>query len=515
MVWFLINLSGNLILIYRIILMKLLVIGIDGGTKKIIEGMQMPFTQSLFKDCCSKNLDENLISRGWAEVLTGEHAANNKGFYLMPFADGSYDFSASYSKSDMTLANAGKALWHLLNDSNVSVGIANVPTTGPADAVNGFIIAGGGGGVSTSGGVPDGMVYPRKHEKILKKNNYVSDIRLPGGEITASGFLKKISQAEQAQKDTFIELSKIENPQFGFHCFRITTEVQYLARYEIDRCISEITECKEKEINFEPSTEIERRLVDHYKILDESIKSIFLELNPENYLFVSDHSTAMFEHEGNLDVWLSENGYLQKLSQRKIYAQKAWRILKLRFLTALGKKRKPKASLVRRPITKFSKKKSLAFGTFYDTGNFAGIFINDKDRFGGPVKSHQSIGNIVQRICTDFNSDPTAISFGLVAEPYRTVYDGAPYQHLMPDIKIHKPDTIYFSSRLWKFVTENQNLKPLEETLEGIRYPYTGLKGSDPLFVYSKGLEAHITEGDPNDLRLAYRLISRFFGQNI
>ena len=85
----------------------------------------------------------------------------------------------------------------------------------------------------------------------------------------------------------------------------------------------------------------------------------------------------------------------------------------------------------------------------------------------------------------------------------------------MPDIKIHKPDSIYFSSRRWKFVTENPNLKPLEENLQGIRYPHAGSKGSDPLFVYSKGLEPLIIDGDPNDLRLAYRLISRFFGQAV
>ena len=99
--------------------MKLLVIGIDGGTKSIIEGMPMPFTQSLFKDAVSENLEEDLISRGWAEALTGEHASTNKGFYLMPCSDGSYDFSASYSKSDMVSASSNKTLWDYLNKIDV------------------------------------------------------------------------------------------------------------------------------------------------------------------------------------------------------------------------------------------------------------------------------------------------------------------------------------------------------------------------------------------------------------
>ncbi|WP_346992889.1 hypothetical protein [Alteromonas gracilis] len=120
--------------------MDLLVIGIDGGTKEIIDNLPMPFTQSLFKTAKSKTLTEDLISRGWAEVLTGQHAADTKAFYLMPCADKSYDFSASYSKKDMVNESPSKPLWEVLNESGASVGIVNVPTTGPVDEVNGFFI---------------------------------------------------------------------------------------------------------------------------------------------------------------------------------------------------------------------------------------------------------------------------------------------------------------------------------------------------------------------------------------
>lgn len=493
--------------------MRLLVIGIDGGTKGIIEGMPMPFTQALFKRAASKHLEEDLISRGWAEALTGEHASTNKGFYLMPCADGSYDFSGSYSKSDMVSASSNKAIWKLLNENGVSVGIVNVPTTGPADDVKGFMIAGGGGGVKATGGVPDGMVFPSIYKKTLEDNGYVFDVRLPGGEKTVSGFLKKISKAEHVQMDTFVKLAKLEKPDFGFHCFRITTEVQYLARYEIEKCIKKLAACKNKGVEFEPDNEIQRALVAHYRELDESIKSIFQELEPESYIFVGDHSTALFEHEGNLDVWLNEKRYLKTLSAAEIFVTRALRFLKRKLLVRLGKKEKPKASLIRRPITRFSERKTLAFGTFYDTGNFAGIFVNDNDRFNGPVKGAKQVKAIVDKICTEFNADPISIKYGLVAKPYREVHEGAQFQRLMPDIKIHKPDSIYFSSRKWEFITKNPNLKPLNESLEGIRYPHAGAKGSDPLFVYSKDLEHLIRDDDPSDLRLTYRIITRFFAR--
>ena len=89
--------------------MKLLVIGIDGGTRKIIDDMPMPFTQGLFARSASRDLDEDLISRGWAAILTGEHASTNKAFYLMPVAAGGLDFNASYSgECFLTKRRSGK-----------------------------------------------------------------------------------------------------------------------------------------------------------------------------------------------------------------------------------------------------------------------------------------------------------------------------------------------------------------------------------------------------------------------
>lgn len=493
--------------------MKLLLIGIDGGTKSIIQGMPMPFVQSLISSSGSKALEEDLISRGWAEALTGEHASTNKAFYLMPCADGSYDFSGSYSKSDMASASSNKTIWSLLNSHGNSVGIVNVPTTGPADEVSGFIVAGGGGGVKATSGVPDGMVYPPKYKKILEENNYVFDIRLPGGEISASEFFKKITQAEKIQKDTFIQLAQKENPDFGFYCFRITTEIQYLARHEIERCMAKLYRCKEEGLEFKPDNEIQKTLVEHYRQLDDSIKSIFKELDPKSYIFIGDHSTALFEYEGNVDFWLNERGCLTTLSSNEIFIRRVENFLKRRVLAIIGRKEKPKASLIRKPITKFSERKTLAFGTFYDTGNFAGIFINDRERFGGPVKDEASRKKLIDNICKELNNDPTSIKFGLVAKPYRDAHEGAQFQKLMPDIKIHKPDSIYFSSRKWGFVIENKNMKPLQESLEGIRYPHAGVKGSDPLFIYSKDLERFIKDDDPSNLTLTYQMIARFFAQ--
>jgi predicted AlkP superfamily phosphohydrolase/phosphomutase len=494
--------------------MKLLTIGIDGGTKKIIEDMPMPFTQNLFSNSNFRELDEDLISRGWAEILTGENAPQNKAFYLAPCADGSYNFSYSYSKSDMVSASSSTPLWERLNELGVSVGLLNIPTTGPADQVNGFIVAGGGGGLKAGGPIPAGMVYPENFESVLKKNNYIFDIRLPGGTHTASEFLKKITAAEENQKNTFIELAKKVRPKFGFHCFRMTTEIQYLARYEIELLAENIKKSREKSIEFRPAKEIQKFLINHFKQLDNHIRNIFEELKPESYIFIGDHSTALFKHEGNIDVWLAREGYLSRMSKKRLFMSRASNFLKKKsksFLRSTNLTEKSRKMAFRNPITRFSKSKTSAFGTFYEIGNFAGIFINDKERFGGPVKSEVTAKQLVNDICSKLNSDPTAISYGLKANPYRENFQNSAFQKFMPDIKIDKSDTIYFSGRRWEFIVNNPNLKPLDESLSEIRYPHSGVKGRDPLFVYSKNLENLFSDNDPNDLRVAYRLICRFF----
>lgn len=490
--------------------MKLLVIGIDGGTKKIIEGMPMPFTQSLFEKSGSRLLNEDLISRGWAEVLTGCKAEDNKGFYLMPFCDG-YEFDRSYTKDVMIAESPNPPLWKMLNDKEKTVGILNVPTTGPADKVNGFIVSGGGGGLNSIGGIPDNMYYPEHVRSCLEENKYIFDIRLPGKSTKISEFISEITEAEKIQRSTFIQLIDGEKPDFGFHCFRMATEIQYLARYEIENIIQARKISNQNDKEYKAESAIHKSLLKYYQSLDDNIKMIFENVHPENYILLADHSTALFENDLNLDVWLKSQSFLKLMSKPEKMASTFKRRLKKKVDSILSRVER---TAIRRPVTKFSKSRSLAFGSFYEIGNFACIFINDKKRFGGPVSSDEkSIGKIVDNICANFNSDPVCQKYNLHAKPYRVDFKNSKFYDLFPDIQICKPDTMYSSSKKWKFVCDNENLKPFEDNVKNVRYPHSGIKGSDPLFVFSKELERYIVSDDPNDLRLAYFMIERYFSE--
>ncbi|WP_338518267.1 hypothetical protein [Alteromonas gracilis] len=357
------------------------------------------------------------------------------------------------------------------------------------------------------------MFYPEKYEKVLERNEYVFDVRLPGGTKTVSEFIKKITAAEECQKNTFIELSLAEKPHFGFHCFRITTEIQYLCRYEINRCMEGLKKAKQEGVDFLPTTTVQESIIRHYQKLDQHIEDIFKALAPKNFLFIGDHSTSSFEYEGNADVWLANNGYLNKEGMYKAFKRRLTKFLSNKFGVNIANTAKTpaKKGLIRRPITRFDADTTKAFGTFYDTGNFAGIFINDEARFGGAINSENEINELVDKICQEFNSDETNIKYQISAEPYKRNFLNTKFCELMPDIKLQKPDNIYFSSRRWEYLIENPYMKPIDEPIEGKKYPFTGAKGSDPLFVYSTELDKFIHSEDPNDLRMTYRLIKRYF----
>lgn len=412
----------------------------------------------------------------------------------------------------MVSESPNEPLWSMLNNKGVRVGIVNVPTTGPALDVNGFIISDGGGGLGSIGDIPANMYHPRGIEAILRKHNYIFDIRPPGGCKTVSQLIRKITDAEVTQKNTFIELTSKEKPGFGFYCFRMTTTIQYLARYEIDRCMDGINKAKENRIEFKTENTIQENLVSHYKMLDESINEMFDSINLKHYLFIGDHSTALYKKDLNLDVWLENHNLLQVMNQYERFFNRLGNYLSKRLFKLTNYTSNKKSA--RKPMTRFKPSKTQAFGTFYDIGNFAGVFINDSKRFVDPICSETEVEILVNDICSKFNADPLTQSHNLYAKPFQKLYKNSRFSHLFPDIQITKPDTTYSSGRYWEFISDNPNLTPLEDEIEDIKYPYTGIKGSDPLFKYSKGLENYIQTDDPNDLTLVYKIIDRYFSWN-
>ncbi|AAZ97741.1 hypothetical protein Tbd_1788 [Thiobacillus denitrificans ATCC 25259] len=126
--------------------MRLLVIGIDGADRRVVDGMPMPFLQRLLADGTHYFAEVDLFSRGWAEIFTGKHGIDTGAFYNRPACTGRYEFTQHFNLNSLDANRTVRPIWQDLNDKGFRVGVMNIPTTLPAPPVEGFFVAGAGGG---------------------------------------------------------------------------------------------------------------------------------------------------------------------------------------------------------------------------------------------------------------------------------------------------------------------------------------------------------------------------------
>lgn len=485
--------------------MKLLILGIDGGTRRILEAFDMPFTKSLIDSATEiKTTDEDLFSRGWAEMVTGQHASVTRGFYMGPLMDGTHSFSIKYKTKEAEKLGF-PPIWRLAESKGDNVGIMNIPTTSPAQSVKGFMIGSGGGGMNKVAGIPDSLVFPAEAKQVLNDLNYIVDIRLTSSGIDdIETLFERLTLKEKLRAEAFVKLSKKYQIGFGFLVDRATTIVQYLCMSEIETRISKITTGEHFNEDTGRLNKVHDLLVKFYTSMDNNIKHVFEELKPEDWVLTADHSTVPYKYKGNMTPFLEKNGYLcrrSKASPLKVFKKAMVKWLPSNFV---GKVRQsvPKQMVKMSHDTDWSKSK--AFGHNYING----IYINDC-RFGGPV-SDQQTDSLVDEICAKFNSEEFATEYSVTAKPYRRKFADANYADHLADIILDKPDELHFVG-YGEVIRSNPNYGPIPPLSEVKEDMFTGQKGRNPLFMVSPKLASLVKQDDTRDLTLVYKLAERLY----
>ncbi len=471
--------------------MKQLIIGIDGGDREIFSQVSMPYLHELFEDCCTFKLTEDLLSRGWAEILSGKYARDTKAFYMKPKLDGTRDLVFRFSLKDMLSNPEVSPIWEIPTRCNQKVGMMNVPTTFPAQPVEGFFVSGAGGGVNKVEGIPEDLCYPKSLAKELEELSYVIDIRVGTAGIRDIQLLfDKLNEMQEKRVEAFIRLCKQHQTDFGFIATRATTDIQYLAMSELQSYFAyrrgELTEeeANQHAIWFE-------NFEKHYILLDNLLKRLIKELNPEHFIVTSDHGAVPYKYKANFNAFLQRYGYQkQKLLVRKT----------LKSLINSFRWNKPF-----KPVYRQELERVIAFGNWY----LSGIFINDSRRFNGLVKEDE-IDEVVARICHDFNKSQEAKKYEMEAKPYRKLYPDAKYNDYLPDIKIHCPTSIFAVSE-GPFIRPNEDDAPLPNLNNVKGGMHSGQKGEHPLFCCDQKTATMIQDKDTKDLTLVYKLTERIF----
>jgi hypothetical protein len=91
--------------------MKIFTIGLDGGDRTIIQAMPMPNLHRILEENICLDVEEDLWSRGWAEILSGVHGRESGAFYAKPKLDGTHGTTAKFSVSDYRANASIEPLW--------------------------------------------------------------------------------------------------------------------------------------------------------------------------------------------------------------------------------------------------------------------------------------------------------------------------------------------------------------------------------------------------------------------
>lgn len=403
--------------------MELLVIGIDGGDERIFSHMKMPNLQKILKNNKSYETQEDLCSRGWAEMLSGKHAIETGAFYMKPKLDGSRNVTDGYNTLDYQKNERVIPLWELLNNNGKSVGFMNIPTTRIAPKVDGFFVSGAGGGlVNASLGIPKEYCCPEEAAEILNTHDYILDTRLmPSGIKEMQVFLKRLKDTMTKRTECYIALNDKYDVDVGFIAYVATQRIQYAAMSEIEEII---------ENNGIPQNELQKEIMTLFYEFDLLIGDLVKKIHPEKIMIVSDHGQSKYLYNINYNCFLKEIGLYGCCDNDK------------------------------------------AFGLYY----MSGIYIND-NRFEGTV-SEEEKEKYIDKIITAFNAHPQSQRFSMKASKYRSCHMDTEFNDLLPDIWIDKPD--YMQSCDWGegYISMNKHYGPIYG-LRSIEHSVnSGLKGA-------------------------------------
>ncbi len=486
--------------------MKLLVLGIDAGVKRVFQSFDMPFLQKKLKEERDIKVTEDIITRGWVRSYTGKSAHENLGFYEYPLIDkGGFEWSKSYNQNHLKSTGV-QPIWELLNQNKISSGFMNIPTTSPVPEVDGFFIGGGGGGKELKGGFDTSICFPQEYSAILEENKYVIDERVPSlvwekGIHKYDAFFETLINMTEKRLQTFIDLYDKKPVDLGFLVIRSVAVVHYLAMSEIENF------CDGKP---PMNRDLLENLKKFYKKLDNSIEKLFSKLQPEDYIIFTDHGITTLRENININKFLSQQGF-QKSKLAKGSSKKVITAIKHLVPYKLRRKIKRSSSFKEHymSMVSFDITETKAFSR----GAVNGVYINDKERFNGPV-APEDIEKTIDALIDSFNTNEEFKKRNITAKKFNAKYNPkVKYYKYLPDIVLDNVkglrfteigNTVFLTN---KFASTKYALKQVkDDNWTGIKDPDTLLNISNTLYERSQDLIKQ-----DNDLTLVYNLIKRNF----
>jgi len=485
--------------------MKMLVIGMDGAQESTFKRGWTPYIESLIEKGQSLQLKEDLISRGWAEIMTGQHAINTGMLYEQPIADGTHAWTEKCKLNNIPgIGLSVKPVWDVVSELGFRVGVMNVPTTYPAPKVDGFFVSGGGGGGPVTQDINMEQCYPKSIKNILSDDGYIVDERLVSllsekKLYKPAQFFSRLQEMNEKRTQSFIDLSKGNNIDFGFLVYRSTVTAETFLLPQIDLF-------KERKNNLEGC--FFEAAESFYRHFDEQVKMLVNTFPDAKVVLVSDHSMTTRNWSVNSNAFLVDSGFQEKSASRRgafdfVKSFKHW----IPHFIRQKMKNNPNIRTAYESMITFDPKTSRAFSMAFSTGAH-GIYINDKVRFGGPVKFEEKEW-LIAEIIRQFNEFPESIKHGFKA--HRKPDIKSECIDAFPDIILELPDGYLTTNEYPDFIKKH--------SLPDLLYDFTTvektgnycIKGRQPLAVNVDGPWNVVPTSESQDLRGVYDHVVSYF----
>jgi predicted AlkP superfamily phosphohydrolase/phosphomutase len=263
---------------------RLLIVSIDGARLDLVQRWDLPFLHNLIETGTSgllRTVFPPHTSIAFASLLTGTDPSHHGVYNYVKLRDGTL---TPFTGQDV----GAKTFMETLSDAGLSVGCVNVPMMSAQSLRGGFVIG--------SWDSPPGMRYfhPPELAQALDSFDY---------EVVRYGVRKReLPRVAYEVERKRTELAKHLLRTYPFDLFMIHYEGTELLHHKFASFMSPSSSGE--------FSEEERTVAAFYKQIDELVRSLVEEANPENVIVLSDHGFCAMEGVVNINSVLAKHGLL-------------------------------------------------------------------------------------------------------------------------------------------------------------------------------------------------------------
>lgn len=375
--------------------MKILLIGIDGGTWKIydrlLEENRVPFLKSLVDDGARGILNSTIppiTAPAWTSFQTG----------VNPGKHGVYDFigiDLSKMKTFIVSSRSIKTtrLWELVAKNNKLVITVNVPLTYPPKKIDEWVTVGG----MLSPRVSPDFVHPKEvFEKVISQ---VPDyqILVPRWSVESFDLWSFIDEQINVETARFKVANLLNQLYPDWSVFMLHIQSSDVIQHTYWHYIDPAHPLFKREFWHEISR--------FYETIDRGISELVEELKPDHVIIISDHGFGPSYREVNLNLYLKKIGLLKTtktlysaLMEDFLRRYDRWNLVKRAVVRILGhnaaRKWRQKRSGQILSLINWEKTKCFVTASIH----YASVFWNPSQRQKDDiVKFFKEVGNLKDR----------------------------------------------------------------------------------------------------------------------